>query len=78
MTEKDIERINQLYHKSKSVGLTPEEAEEQSRLRHEYILAIRKNLRGNLDNISIQEKDGSITNLKDVGRKNRGEEPDSV
>lgn len=74
MTEQDIARINELYHKSKAEGLTPEEVVEQANLRHEYIMAIRRNLRGNLDNISIQEKDGSITNLKDIGRKNRGED----
>ena len=71
MTEKDIERINELYHKAKGEGLTPEEAEEQKRLRQEYIQAIRANLRGNLDSISIQEKDGSLTRLKDIGEKNR-------
>lgn len=63
MNNIDIDRINTLYHKSKAVGLTPEEAEEQRRLRKAYIQAIRRNLRGSLDNISIQEEDGSITNL---------------
>ena len=29
VTEKDIARINELYRKSKSEGLTPEEKEEQ-------------------------------------------------
>lgn len=63
MTMDDINRINELYHKAKSVGLTPEEKEEQARLRGEYIAAIRANLRGTLNNISIQEEDGSITDL---------------
>ena len=63
MKNTDIDRINTLYHKSKAVGLTPEEAEEQKQLRKAYIQAIRRNLRGSLDNISIQEEDGSITNL---------------
>lgn len=63
MNNIDIDRINALYHKSKSVGLTPEEAEEQKRLRKAYITAIRKNLRGSLNNISIQNEDGSIENL---------------
>lgn len=61
----NIDRINELYHKSKSVGLTPEEKEEQAKLRQEYIQAVRNNLRGTLNNISIVEKDGSITDLKD-------------
>ncbi len=64
ITEKDIERINELYHKSKSpAGLTADEAAEQQALRTAYIKAIRANLRGQLDNIDIQEEDGSITNL---------------
>lgn len=56
-------RINELYHKSQSEGLTPEEKEEQAALRQAYVANVRANLRGQLDNISIVEKDGSITNL---------------
>ena len=63
MMQDKIDRINALYHKSQSVGLTEEEKKEQQQLRQEYVKAIRARLRGNLDNISIQEKDGSITNL---------------
>lgn len=63
MNDSTIARINELYHKSKSEGLTPEEKEEQQRLRKEYIEAVRGNLRKELDNISIIEKDGSVTNL---------------
>ena len=62
-------RINELYHKSQSVGLTDEEKSEQAALRKEYLAAIRSNLRSNLNNISIKEKDGSIT---DLGKKYGG------
>ena len=55
MTEEKIRRINELYHKSKAEGLTEEEKEEQAKLRYEYIQAVRANLRGTLDNISIKE-----------------------
>ena len=58
-----IKRINTLYHKSQEEGLTQEEKEEQKILRQENVAAIRQSLRGNLNNISIQEADGSITNL---------------
>lgn len=64
MDQKDITRINELYKKQKAGTLTPEEALEQSKLRHEYIAAIRKNLRGSLESIQIQEEDGSITDVK--------------
>lgn len=63
MTEEKIKRINELYHKAKNEGLTEAEKEEQQKLRREYIEAFKRNLRGNLDNISIKEEDGSITNL---------------
>mgnify|MGYP000518959836 FL=1 len=64
-----IDRINELYHKSQAVGLTEEEKEEQARLRQEYVAAIRGSLRNNLNNISIKEPDGSIT---DLGKKYGG------
>ena len=63
MDDKKIARINELYHKSKAEGLTAEEAKEQQILRREYIDSFKRNLRGQLNNISIQEKDGSITDL---------------
>ncbi len=69
MDNTKIDRINTLYHKSQSVGLTEEEKEEQAALRREYIQAIRANLRGQLNNISIKEPDGSIT---DLGKKYGG------
>ena len=61
-----IDRINELYHKSQSVGLTEEEKAEQAALKKEYLAAVRANLRGTLNNISIKEKDGTIT---DLGKK---------
>ena len=63
MPEERIQRINELYHKAKTEGLTDAEKEEQQILRKEFIDSFRRNLRGQLDNISIKEADGSITNL---------------
>lgn len=69
MDQSSIDRINTLYHKSQSVGLTEEEKAEQARLRKEYVAAIKNNMRTHLNNISIKEKDGSITDLgKKYGR----------
>ena len=62
--DKLIKRINELYHKSQNEGLTDEELEEQKALRAEYVANIRANLKAQLDNIAIVEKDGSITHLK--------------
>ncbi len=75
MTEAEIKRINELYHKSKGVyGLTDEEKEEQQRLRRKYIDDIKGNIKSQLENINIQEKDGSITRVKDIpGKKAKPE-----
>lgn len=68
--EEKIKRINELYHKSQDTGLTVEEKEEQKQLRQDYIASVRGNLRSQLNNINIQEADGSITNLgKKYGNK---------
>ena len=71
MDNTKIDRINALAHKQKSVRLTEEEKIEQAALRKEYIESIRESLRANLNNISIQEADGSITDLGEkFGKKN--------
>lgn len=66
MDQNKIDRINTLYHKAKATGLTDMEKEEQAALRKEYIETIRRNMRANLNNISVVEKDGSVT---DLGKK---------
>lgn len=64
ITEEMIARINELAHKQKSLeGLTPEEKDEQAKLRRQYIDSIKANVKAQLNNIDIVEKDGSITNL---------------
>ncbi len=72
MDEKSIARINELYRKSKAEGLTEAEKKEQQILRREYVEAFKRNLRGQLDQISIQEKDGSITNLGEKYGQKKG------
>lgn len=66
MDPKLIDRINVLAKKSKEEGLSEEEKSEQQKLRREYINIIKRNLKADLKNISIVEKDGSIT---DLGKK---------
>ncbi|MCI9162866.1 MAG: DUF896 domain-containing protein [Lachnospiraceae bacterium] len=69
MDQSMIDRINELYHKSQSTGLSEEEKAEQAALRKEYIAVIRRNMRANLNSISIQEQDGTVT---DLGKKYGG------
>ncbi|MFV0343269.1 MAG: DUF896 domain-containing protein [Anaerocolumna sp.] len=63
MNDLKLARINELYKKSKEDGLTQEEALEQKQLREEYVLSVRNNLRGTLNNISLLNPDGTVTEL---------------
>lgn len=58
--DETIKRINELYHKSQKEGLTEEEKAQQKELRQRYIESVRGNLRGQLENLSIQRPDGTI------------------
>ncbi len=68
MEKEKIERINALARKRKAEGLTPEEKEEQDRLRKEYLAGFRENLEALLDNTVIQEPDGTRHALKKKDR----------
>lgn len=64
MKEKDIQRINELYNLDKSIGLTPEQKEEQRKLRHEYIQSVRANLRAQLNNANWLIMNGNRIQIK--------------
>ena len=64
MDEKKIQRINELAKKAKTAqGLTPEEKEEQAKLRRLYIDAMKESLRGQLDNTYIVDVHGNKRKL---------------
>ncbi len=69
MTEEKIARINELYHKSKDEGLTPDEKEEQALLRAEFIAAFKNNVKTQLDNIDVVRPDGTVENLGEMHKK---------
>lgn len=63
MNKEKIDRINELYKKSKAEGLTAEEKKEQAVLRQEFIASVKGNLRAQLNNIDIVDADGKVENL---------------
>lgn len=72
MNEAKIARINELAHKSKAEGLTEAEKKEQQLLRQEFLAAVRANLKSQLDNIDVQEPDGTVVNLGEkYGKKQK-------
>ena len=65
MEQSKIDRINELARKSKSPeGLTPEEKDEQFRLRREYIAEWRRATEATLDNVYIVDDKGNERKLK--------------
>lgn len=70
MTEEKINRINELARKSKTVGLTDEEKNEQALLRREYIDAYKKSLISQLENTYIVDEKGNKTKLT-CNKKNK-------
>ena len=64
VTQKTIDRINELAKKAKSPeGLTPEEISERDALRKEYIASWKQSLTSQLDNTYIQYPDGTKKKL---------------
>ena len=59
MDKAKIDRINALARKAKAGPLTPEELAERDALRKEYLEAVRKNFRAQMDRIVIVEPDGT-------------------
>jgi uncharacterized protein YnzC (UPF0291/DUF896 family) len=55
ITREMIDRINFLYYKSQTEGLTEEEKEEQKRLRQEYVKEIKERVRRELESIKYAE-----------------------
>lgn len=63
MEKTRIERINELAKKAKTVGLTAEEERERDTLRQEYVAAVRRNLRSQLDNTWVVDEKGNKRKL---------------
>lgn len=63
MEKEQIERINELARKKKSVGLTAAEAEEQAALRAQYLREFRANMEATLQAVRVEQEDGTYKPL---------------
>lgn len=63
MLQEKIDRINFLSRKSKTVGLTDAEKQEQQKLRQEYIAEWRLGMNQVLDNTYIMDEKGNKKKL---------------
>lgn len=64
MKQTDIDRINELARKSREVGLSEEEKEEQQRLRTEYVQSFKRSLVSQLENTYIVDEKGNKTKVQ--------------
>ena len=64
MKIEDIDRINELARKARTVGLAPEENEERAVLRRAYIDSVVGDLRQQLDNTYIVDSKGIMRKLR--------------
>ncbi|MBM4763871.1 DUF896 domain-containing protein [Bacillus sp. B15-48] len=73
MLSKDkLARINELAKKSKTTGLTKEEAKEQSALRAEYLQTFRSSMLNTLKGVTIVDPLGNdVTPKKLIQEKDR-------
>ena len=69
MDKAQIERINELARKKKSVGLTEEEAAEQQALRAQYLKEFRENMEATLKAVRVEQEDGTYKPLVKIEKK---------
>lgn len=66
LPKEKIKRINELSKKSKTTGLTIEEAKEQTKLRQEYLKAFRSDMRETIENVQVIDPEGNDVTPKKV------------
>lgn len=64
MEKEQIERINELARKKKTVGLDAQELEEQAALRAQYLREFRANMEATLQAVRVEQADGSYKPLE--------------
>ena len=64
MEKEQIERINELARKKKTVGLTEEELAEQAKLRQQYLAEFRANMEATLQAVRVAQADGTYKPLE--------------
>ena len=69
MEQSLLQRINELARKKRETGLTAEEQAEQKKLYKIYLGEIRRQFSSTLDNVSVEEQDGTVVPFKEAFNK---------
>lgn len=70
----NIQRINELARKAKTVGLTDEEKKEQAILRKEYIQSVVGDLKNQLDNTYVLDKNENKVKVTEYNAQEKARE----
>lgn len=70
ITRELVEKINALWHKQNTVGLTDEEKEEQRLARQQYIDGIKSQVRNMLETIKNPENEKEVSHSHNCSCKN--------
>ena len=74
LSPEKLQRINELSKKSKTVGLSREEAKEQTSLRKQYLVAFRGSMRETIENVKVVDEEGNDVTpekIKQIRRNKR-------
>lgn len=72
LSQEKIDRINELSRKSKTAGISIEEAKEQTKLRQEYLASFRSSMRDTIENVKVIDPEGTdVTPEKVKQARNR-------
>ena len=69
MEQSLLQRINELARKKRETGLTAEEQAEQKKLYKIYLGEIHRQFSSTLDNVSVEEQDGTVVPFKEAFNK---------
>lgn len=72
LSKEKIARINVLSKKSKTTGLSTEEAKEQTSLRKEYLETFRASMRDTIEHVKVLDPDGNDVTPEKVKRVRDG------
>ncbi|MBD7945117.1 MULTISPECIES: DUF896 domain-containing protein [Psychrobacillus] len=72
LSKEKLARINELAKKSKSSGLSIEEAKEQSALRKEYLETFRATMRDTIESVKVIDPSGNDVTPEKVQQAKKG------
>ncbi len=75
LSPEKLARINELANKKKTIGLSIEEAKEQTALRKEYLDVFRSSMKETIENVTVIDPEGTDVTPEKVKEARKGKFP---